>query len=284
MRNRVAFISRTRAGTRRRSPLPGGLLVALAGWLLLATASFAQTPLETEDPSVEAGAESLQGPISFPWYDAKSDSLRRLDVEPPADLKNRQSEWLRTTKTKKKKKKKANNAAFSEALWTFLRIIGWTAVALAFVAVGYLLVRAFLMAETESAGPAVAHSEKEDPRGDVDRVESLPFQLQQPQDDLLTEARRRYEAGNFAEAIVYLYSYQLVELDKHQLIRLTKGKTNRQYLREVHRRSELSGLLRRTMLMFEDVFFGNHDLERRRFESAWQELDTFHQGLEQAIA
>ncbi|MBP86787.1 MAG: hypothetical protein CMJ64_08730 [Planctomycetaceae bacterium] len=256
------------------------LSVVLAALMRFAVSANAE-PL-AEDQAVEAGAEALQGPISFPWYDAESDGIRRIDVKPPADLKNRQSEWL--LKAKQKKKKKANNAALSEAFWMFMRILGWTAVAIAFVAVGYLLVRAFLMAETENAGPAAARKEEADPRGDVDRVESLPFQLQQPLHDLLSEARRHYEAGNFAEAIVYLYSYQLVELDKHQLIRLTKGKTNRQYLREVRRRGDLSGLLRRSMLMFEDVFFGNHAIERSRFESVWQELDTFHHGLEQAIA
>jgi hypothetical protein len=221
--------------------------VTIALTLLLASASFARAEPLGEEQAVEAGAEALQGPITFPWYDAEADGIRRIDVEPPADLKNRQSEWLRQPKQKKKKKKKqATNTAFREALWTFLRVLGWTAVAIAFVAIGYLLVRAFLMAETDSAGPAAASREKADPRGDVDRVESLPFQLPQPQDDLLSEARRHYDAGNFAEAIIYL-------------------------------------LLRHTMLVFEDVFFGNHALERSRFESVWQELDTFHQGLEQAL-
>jgi hypothetical protein len=118
--------------------------------------------------------------------------------------------------------------------------------------------------------------------GDIDRVESLPFQLKAPQTDLLSEARRHYEAGNYKDAIIYLYSYQLVELDKHQLIRLTKGKTNRQYLREIRRRGDLFGTLQTSMLAFEDVFFGNHSLERGRFESCWNGLDAFHRSLEQA--
>ena len=51
--------------------------------------------------------------------------------------------------------------------------------------------------------------------------------------DLLAEARRHYQAGNYGAAIVYLFSFQLVQLDQRQIIRLAKGKTNRQYLREV---------------------------------------------------
>lgn len=237
----------------------------------------------TDEQAVEAGGNALQGPVSFPWYDEKSDGLRPVDVEPPADLKNRQSDWLRKPKKQKVKKKTTSGAAaaFGEAFWLFLRILGWTVLAIALVALGYALVRAFLLAEGSKASDSEPAAAEADPRSDVDRVESLPFQLKETQGDLLSQARSAYEAGNYAEAIVYLYSYQLVELDKHQLIRLTKGKTNRQYLREVRKRRDLFGLLQRTMLVFEDVFFGNHSLERKRFETCWGELEAFHHGLEQ---
>ena len=165
----------------------------------------------------------------------------------------------------------------------FLEILGWTALLVALLLVGYLLVRAFLATEV-GGSTAAAATEEGLAAGDVDRVESLPFQLKRPQTDLLSEARRHYEAGNYAEAIIYLYSYQLVELDKHQMIRLTKGKTNRQYLWEIRRRGDVFDLLRITMHAFEDVFFGNHPLERRRFESCWNRLGDFQQSLEQAPA
>ena len=57
--------------------------------------------------------------------------------------------------------------------------------------------------------------------------------------DLLAEARRHYQAGNYGAAIVYLFSFQLVQLDRRQIIQLAKGKTNRQYLREVGPRDPL---------------------------------------------
>ena len=50
------------------------------------------------------------------------------------------------------------------------------------------------------------------------------------------------------------------------------------------RRGDVFDLLRVTMLAFEDVFFGNHPLERGRFESCWSRLDAFHHSLEQATA
>ena len=95
----------------------------------------------------------------------------------------------------------------------------------------YFLVQAFL--GRSRPGAAAAESDEDDDISDIDRVESLPVQLRRPTTHLLAEARRCYEEGNYGEAIVYLYSHQLVQLDKGQIIRLTKGKTNRQYLREV---------------------------------------------------
>jgi hypothetical protein len=71
-------------------------------------------------------------------------------------------------------------------------------------------------------------------------------------------------------------------LDKRQLIRLTRGKTNRQYLGEIWGRADVRAILERTMVAFEDVFFGHHVLERARFESCWTRLAEFHQRIEEA--
>jgi hypothetical protein len=119
--------------------------------------------------------------------------------------------------------------------------------------------------------------------GEADRIEKLPFRVARPQSDLLAEARRHYEAGRYGEAVIYLFSYQLVQLDKHQLIRLTKGKTNRQYLREVRPQNELRSILERTMIAFEDVFFGHRELPRDRFETCWTQLDEFHRKIQETV-
>jgi hypothetical protein len=92
---------------------------------------------------------------------------------------------------------------------------------------------------------------------------------------LFEEARRLYQSGDYAKAIVFLFSYQLVELDKRHLIRLTKGKTNRQYLREVGGRLLLRQLVEQTMIAFEDAFFGHHALDKNRFESCWFRMGEF---------
>ncbi len=109
----------------------------------------------------------------------------------------------------------------------------------------------------------------------VDHVEALPFLRQRSLDDLLGQARQHYLAGNFDEAIIYLFSYQLVELDRRNLIRLAVGKTNRQYLRELRGRGTLAGLVDQTMVAFEDVYFGGRRLSRQQFDGAWNRLPEF---------
>ncbi len=248
------------------------LLLVLLG---LPAVAFAQSASGSgADELNEAAVDSL---ADFPWYDADTDGLRRLDVEPPSDVKNRNSKWLFNAPNW--------NLSMPDWLLLLLRILAWSAFALLIAALAYLLVRAFMNWEegfTDRLGPEA----ELELGGDVDRVDALPFQLKRPQGDLLGEARRLYEAGRYAEAMIYLYSYQLVQLDKGHVIRLTRGKTNRQYLREVRRRSNLFELMRLSVETFEDVFFGNHPLDRPGFESCWNRLEEFHQQLdpEHAIA
>ena len=98
---------------------------------------------------------------------------------------------------------------------------------------------------------------------------------------MLDQARNFYQAGNYAAAIIYLFSHQLVQLDRRQIIHLAKGKTNRQCLREVGQAEMLRQLVGQTLVAFEDVFFGHHDIDRRRFEACWSRLPEFESLLAQ---
>ena len=115
-------------------------------------------------------------------------------------------------------------------------------------------------------------------------MEALPAALPLPKGDLWSEIERLYQAGDYNRAIVYLYAFQLIKLDQHQCIRLAKGKTNRVYVQELSSRPELQGLLARTMIPFESVFFGGHPLDRQAFEACWREAETFRRLVEQAVA
>jgi hypothetical protein len=50
-------------------------------------------------------------------------------------------------------------------------------------------------------------------------------------------------------------------------------------MRELQPRPELRGLVERTMVAFEEVFFGHYPLDRAGFERCWEQLDEFHQRL-----
>jgi Domain of unknown function (DUF4129) len=144
--------------------------------------------------------------------------------------------------------------------------------------IAFLIAKAFLKDE---ASESVVHRKLIDTKADIDRVEALPFQVRKGTGDFLGEARRLYEAGQYSEAIIYLFSYQLVALDRQHLIRLAKGKTNRQYSRELRARPALRSMLEQTIVAFEDAFFGRKALSRERFEASWRQLDAFHHELEQ---
>jgi hypothetical protein len=163
-------------------------------------------------------------------------------------------------------------------IWRILQTILVAVIVGLFVWLIVALSRTFLGRESAAA---VTSEQNMELGLEADRIEHLPFDVRRPQSDLLAESRRLYEQGEYSQAVIYYFSYLLVELDRRQVIRLTRGKTNRQYLREVRRqRQEVAGLVERTMVAFEDVFFGDHELERSRFESCWSGLEDFQKQLQ----
>lgn len=239
---------------------------------LLVTERLVLGTLADPDQSVAAGRKALDQWWwqSYPWYDSSTDGVGRIDVSEPWYMKWKFWEWL---------------ADWDWPDWltsglsfrwpqSFLQWLGWIAVAVVLIGLVYLIVRAFRMRQRRrpAAGDDSGRPEAAEDRR---RVEALPLGAGRKPFDPLAEARQHYQQGNYREAIIYLFSYQLVQLDKHHLIRLTKGKTNRQYVRELGRRMTLRGLLEQTMVAFEEVFFGNYTIDRTRFESCWSRLAEF---------
>ncbi len=225
------------------------MIAAAAAVVSVATLSAAD--------AADTGRKSLDHWWSYPWYDSASDGVRRVDAYPPPDYS-----WLTNWLEKLR---------FSLPT-TLLDWIVWIALISLLCALVYLLVRAF---RRRAAAAAAAGAREEVTEDDAQRIESLPFPVDRGRLDLLQQARLLYEQGNYGPALVYLFSFQLVQLDKRQLIRLTKGKTNRQYLREIGSRWSLRRLVEQTMVAFEDFFFGNRTIDRGRFETCWSRLDEF---------
>jgi hypothetical protein len=233
--------------------------------------------LLTDEQADEAVRDSLGGRTRYPFYDRAKDDTRRLNVQSPrdADSANRKSKWA-GKKAAARKNAPPPGKGLSGPLGAVLQVLGLTALVVFIGILAWLIARAFLKQETtETVVSKVVETSR-----DVDRVEALPFAVRKPTGDFESEARRLYELGQYSEAILYLYSHLLVQLDRHHVIRLAKGKTNRQYLRESRTRPVLREILDRTMIAFEDVFFGQHALSREAFEACWNRLDEFHSELD----
>ena len=208
---------------------------------------------DDQGEAVQSAGSALGRWQAYPWYDANTDSVQPIDLEEPEPQTNVAFGIGERA-----------SAAFEWAAWLLLAAILGVLM--------YLVIRNWLVFEASQAVPSVQLDSDR-----LESVEALPPAARRARGDLLGEAQRCYAEGRFAEAVVYLFSYQLVQLDKHDLIRLAKGKTNRQYLGEIAAHQPLRRLVEQSMHTFEDVFFGGRSLGRSGFESCWNRLGEFQQ-------
>lgn len=209
------------------------------------------------DNSVEAGRGALSQWGRYPWYDPKTDGLQPVEIVEPWNW-----DWLW-----KWFNFNPGPVSFDWFQWLF-----WCLIVLVLCLLIWLLIRAFLKSTSNPEIPQ--EKQGESPEEQRRRIEALPEPARR-RTRLLEEARRCYLAGDYNEAVIYLFSHQLVCLDKNFLIRLARGKTNRQYLRELGQRDRLKRMQADTTVAFEDVFFGGRSIGRERFEQCWNRLGEF---------
>ena len=246
--------------------------------LVLLVNMMANAPVWSEinrEAARQSGAEALRESARFPWYDADQDQVKPIEVSAPTappQARNWEFDgsWFDWDWN--------NGSLIGTGIWDVLQVF-------AYVLIGIVLL--FLIYHALKFMGLL--SPRDNDSGDFDettsltntqRIENLPFPVANSKTDLLAEAKRLYQMGKYDDAIVYLFSYQLVKLDESQYIRLSRGKTNRQYLGELRERHGLHSMVSRTMIAFEDMFFGHHPLERDRFESCWSQLDEFHRMMQ----
>lgn len=238
------------------------VLAASSGAGPVAAPNPAGPAAPVDDPNVRLGAEAFQQTAGFPWYDPATDGLRPLDVVP---------------------RRPPTSTSWSFSFFDFLSAIAepilWLTVTAGLLLLGWVLVR-FWLAREKSTVTTVENVERLD-HSTV--IEALPLPARTARGDLLARARQHYERGEFNDAIVFFYSHLLVALDQAHLIGLARGKTNRQYLRELSG-GPLRGVLETVMVAFEDAFFGKHALDRPRFESCWQLLAEFDAEVARRLA
>jgi hypothetical protein len=249
--------------------------VAAIGCLLSGCLALLAGGQDTDhEASVRAARDVLRAKSEMPWYDPDQDAIRRINAQPGEDDEHRQSRWASDQATSTT----SASARPPSLFWRIMQILAWLTLSALLVAIMWLLVWAAGRMDRSGLieGKIIDRVEV-----DPERTADLPMSIPPTDRNLLAAAQSCYEAGDYGTAIIYAYAYQLVELDRHHAIQLGKGKTNRQYLRELRTQPRLRELLRDTMLAFEDVFFGNHSLSRPQFQRCWDSLDEFHRQLEQ---
>ncbi len=245
------------------------LILAWFGLLVVNSAGFAQV-------EVEAGQRALSQ-RNYPWYDADTDSVRPLEFGDRAPAKSADRNEIPLAKLKTPPVRPTAGAG--PALSSGLSWLAWFALGLLVVALIGGLAWAFFRIESQSMKrQSVAK------RSMAESIEHLPFQLDQPTGNFRHLAQQSYAAGDFRRAAVYLFSHVLVTLDQTNLIRLRKGKTNRQYLGELKNQVPLADYYQQVMVPFEKVFFGDHDLTKQEFESCWLNLDGFQSYVNQNVS
>jgi hypothetical protein len=111
-------------------------------------------------------------------------------------------------------------------------------------------------------------------------IKQLPFELDANFGDFRTPAWEAYQAGNLRRSLILLFSHVLVTLDQRNLVHLKKGKTNRQYLKELKHHPKLAGYYGDVMVPFEQAFFGDHPVDQSVCEKCWNELEPFQANLD----
>ncbi|MGV3609066.1 MAG: DUF4129 domain-containing protein [Planctomycetaceae bacterium] len=235
-------------------------------------ASLVQSDVAAQDKN--SAKETFQD-SSFPWYDKESDSIRKLTLSPkstddyaPPD-RNRSTIRIRPTVPTVT----VNAPSGGWGLGPFFNWMGIALLVAVCAALIWVIGTRFLGQEVrESKATKVVQAVRK-----ADQVEKLPLNLliTEPGGDFLTMARKFMQASEFSKAIVYLYAHELLSLDEQHLIRLAKGKTNRQYLRELRPQPSLQRLVEDTVLLFEDAFFGKKSISEGQFMVCWNQLSQF---------
>ena len=278
VRKRLLTVSRITCRCRCRGLHAMAWRIAVVLILLSLCFSVSIRSEEVEDSELKV-REALRQE-RFPWYDKSADDVRVVPfrVSTDAEARSRHSTWVKGTASARANSRLSGWSGVSGLFDSDV----WSAVAsavgiLLLLGVVVLLVWTFvkLLNKENDHDEDIEETHAESVRVQ-NQIDKLPFDLAEPTRDLLTAARRSYESGDIRQAIIYLFGYQLVHLDSVQAIQLEDGKTNRQCLSELTG-SKLHAILERTMLAFEDVFFGELPLEPAVFAQCWNDLDRFHQ-------
>ncbi len=229
-----------------------------------------QTPLGIE--KTDQVVEEVLASESPPWYDAKAKKIK--SVLP-------QSQKTTTTATSSPSPSNpvsSSGDSFWLSFWEFLgKVVGWLVFVLIFVIIAAALVALLVhlgiidLTKFKRRPEITPVAEKEVIT--IEQLEALPAVARDDR-SLLDEASECVDDGNYEQAMVFYFSYQLLCMDRAEMLTLAKGKTNRRYLREVTEADRSwRTFFSDSIELFERAFFGKQQIDRDEFIALWVARD-----------
>ena len=250
----------------------------LAAILLVGLVCAAANAQEDFDSAFESSA--------LPWYDASSGELKQSDApsRPGSVVSDRNR--IPPFQSKKKGQPKPKPAAPAPAATTGAgtastvgtSLVWIAAIVFAALLIG-LLIYGFLKLESGD-GDADGEDAKKRKRKIRDHIKHLPFEIEEHDGDFETFAEKALRNGDYSNAVIYLFADLLVAMNESGVVRLQRGKTNRQYLNEIWDHGEIRPYYRKVMTAFEDAFFGKHVIEKSRAEECFSDRPAFDAAIE----
>ena len=159
-------------------------------------------------------------------------------------------------------------APYFERLHDVSPVVYWTIVAVFAAAMVILLYHIYLTLRS-SFGTTTRRRRQGQPLP--------PGATQSDPDALLKQADEAAAKGDFAEALRRLYLALIRNLDRHELLRFDRSRTNYEYLRQVREHEAVAGPLSALTAQAETVWYGDrrpdradYDLCRQLAMAAWQ--------------
>lgn len=285
------------AAAKRAAKIGAPAVLVAALWAFGHAAAAGEIPLGAAMPVTVAAADANSDaaapadgrPFRAPsthWYDAEQDRLRPVPVRTRLpEAGNRDSRWLPAPERVRRPAGGGTTGGGGAGTGPVAQALGWIALAVVATILIGTIIYLFTKAEPDvmrAGGTSLQKSGSEAvDEQTLQRIEELPAEVRVHRGNLRAEAERLMNEGRFAEAIVLLFGHQLLLLDRAGMLRLSRGKTNGRYLREVRAASSAAHqLFARTVTAFEASYFGGHHPSAARFARLWEANEKLERGLQ----
>ena len=202
--------------------------------VLLVSAAIAPAGVYAQDLA-DIAAEELKRQ-RFNWYDQESGgAVKDLWRRDPGSSVSENRKNIASSKASQQTPFNFNG----RNNWTWMRVLVWGLVIV--VLLSFVAFMVWLLFQMEERAAVSRNAEEYDEQDLQYRIEQLPFVLANPsKGDLSALALEAARTGNYSKGIMLLFSHVLILLDRSELIKLRKGKTNRQYLGELRQHPQLA--------------------------------------------